>query len=173
MTLVVQDDNGTVAGANGYLSVADFKLYHDARANSYAGSNDSAIGAAIVKATDYLDGRFRFVGERRNSPDIQATQWPRNGAYDGDRRMITGIPREVKEATAEYALRALSAPINPDPSRDVTGAAVAERSESVGPISETVKFVGGATFVLPKYPTADNKLRMAGLLRNSGSLLRG
>lgn len=173
MTLVVQDDNGNAAGANGYLSVADFKLYHDARANPYSSFNDTAIAAAIVRATDYLDTRFRFVGERRNSPDIQSTQWPRNGAYDQDRRMITGVPREVKEATAEYALRALSSPINPDPARDVTGAAVAERSESVGPISESVKFVGGATFVLPKYPAADNKLRMAGLLRNAGSLLRG
>jgi hypothetical protein len=46
MTLIVQNDAGDAAGANGYISVAEFKTYHDARGNSYAGKTDDQIAAS-------------------------------------------------------------------------------------------------------------------------------
>lgn len=174
MAFTPQDSTGLVAGANAYITVAEFKAYHDDRGNSYAAApTDPDIEKAIVRASDYLDERFSFVGTRRNLRPVQTTEWPRTGAYDRDGAAVNDIPDAVKEATAEYALRAISAALNPDPDRDTSGAAVAKKAEAVGPISESVEFVGGAVFVMPKYPAADQKLRRAGLVRSGGTVLRG
>lgn len=135
MAVNVQDDAGDVANANAYISVADFKAYHDDRGNSY-GTDDAAIGVAIVRATDYIDTRFQFVGVKNSG--TQTTQWPRIASagtqlvetLDNDTfspfivvgvpptdpillvgpngETITGIPQAIKNATAEYALRSLN-----------------------------------------------------------------
>ena len=173
MAFTVQDDTGTVASANAYISVAEFKEYHDDRAQSYGTTADSVIQAAIVKATDYLDQRFRFPGQKKQGRR-QATAWPREDVDDSDGFSIDGIPAEVKEATAEYALRALTAALAPDPKRDATGAAVQAKSEKVGPIEKSVTFVSGGSFQMPKYPAADQKLIKAGLvITGSAEVLRG
>lgn len=173
MALLVQDSTGSVIGANAYLSVAAFKSYHDNRGNDYsAAANDDAIEFAIIKATDYLDQRFRYVGEKLGGRD-QTTQWPRMNAWDRGRYYITGIPNEVENATAEYALRAISSSLNPDPTRDDTGQTVQSVSESVGPIKESKTFVGGALFSMPKYPAADQILIKTGLAETSGNVRRG
>lgn len=173
MTLIVQDNTGSVADANAYITVAEFKAYHDDRGGDYSGAaDDAAIEAAIIRATDYLDQRFNFVGKKRLGRD-QTTAWPRTDAWDRDRYYITDVPKEVKDACAEYALRAIAATLNPDPEQTATGAAIQSKSEAVGPISESVTYVSGAVFTMPKYPAADQKLIKAGLVRSSGTVLRG
>jgi hypothetical protein len=170
MTLLVQSDQGDVVGANGYISVAEFQVYHDQRGNSYAGYTTAQLETAIILATDYLDRRFSFHC-RRYAQD-QETAWPRAGVVDSDGFYVSGVPREVKEATAEYALRALSAALLPDPTRDVSGRDVQSKSETVGPISESVTYAAGATFHLPEYPAADAILRRAGLVIPMGTVIR-
>lgn len=172
MGLTVQDNNGSVAGANAYITVGEFKTYHTDRGNAFSSFTDEQIASAVIRATDYLDQRFNFVGKRLQGRN-QTTEWPRYDAWDRDDYAINGIPGEVKEATAEYALRALSAALNPDPERDGTGAAIASKSESVGPISESVTYVSGSVFTMPKYPAADQRLIKAGLTRTGGTVLRG
>lgn len=172
MAIIVQNIDGTAVGANAYITVQEFKDYHADRGADTSAFDDEAIEAAIVRATDYLDQRFNFVGKKRLGRD-QTTEWPRSDAWDRDRNYINGIPPEVKEACAEYALRALAAELNPDPERNASGVAVLSKSEAVGPISESVTFVGGAVFQMPKYPAADQKLVRAGLVRSGGTLLRG
>lgn len=170
MTFTVQDDTGGVAGANAYITVDFFKTYHADRGNAYTAVDD-AIQQAIIKATQYLDGRFRFRGLKLLGR-YQTTEWPRSSALDADDQVVFGIPLEVQNATAEYALRALTGTLNPDPERDASGAAVAAKSETVGPISESTTFVGGAAFTLPKYPVADQMLRRAGLTLSGNDVLR-
>ena len=172
MALILQNTDGTVAGANAYITVQQFKDYHADRGADTSAFDDEAIEAAIVRATDYLDQRFIFVGERRYGRE-QTTEWPRNSAWDRDRRSINDVPVEVREACAEYAIRALSQVLNPDPERDATGRPIHSKAQAVGPISESVTFVGGAVFQMPKYPAADQKLVRAGLVRSGGTLLRG
>lgn len=172
MAIILQNTDGTVAGANAYITVQQFKDYHADRGADTSAFDDEAIEAAIVRATDYLDQRFNFVGKRLQGRN-QTTEWPRYDAWDRDDHPINGIPGEVKEATAEYALRALSAALNPDPERDGTGAAIASKSESAGPISESVTYVSGSVFTMPKYPAADQLLIKAGLTRTGGTVLRG
>ena len=172
MGLTVQDNNGSVAGANAYITVEEFKTYHTDRGNAFSSFTDERIASAVIRATDYLDQRFNFVGKRLQGRN-QSTEWPRYDAWDRDDYAINGIPPEVKEACCEYALRALAAELNPDPERNASGVAVLSKSEAVGPISESVTFVGGAVFHMPKYPAADQKLVCAGLVRSGGTLLRG
>lgn len=172
MGLTVQDNNGSVAGANAYITVEEFKTYHTDRGNAFSSFTDEQIASAVIRATDYLDQRFNFVGKKRLGRD-QTTEWPRTDARDRDRHYINDIPPEVKEACCEYALRALAAELNPDPERNASGVEVLSKSEVVGPFSESVTFVGGAVFQMPKYPAADQKLVRAGLVRSGGTLLRG
>lgn len=172
MAFTVQDNNGSVANANAYISLAEFQEYHADRGNSLAAYNDAAQQAAIIRATDYLDQRFRFVGEKRQGR-LQTTQWPREDVDDVDGYTVTGIPPEVKEATAEYALRALTAALAPDPTRDASGVPILSKSESVGPVSESTTFAAGAVFRMPRYPDADQKLVKAGLVCAGGISLRG
>ena len=175
MAFIVQAaDGSTVAGANAYITVAFFRAYHEDRGNALPTSpvpTDPDIEKAIIRATDYLDGRFRFVGRRVYGRD-QSTEWPRANAYDIDFRWVNGVPQEVMEATADYALRALSAALNPDPTREESGGIVVSKTEQVGPIMESTTYAAGSYASLPKYPAVDLKLRRAGLIRSSGEVLR-
>ncbi len=172
MGLILQDDGGLVVGANAYLSLQSFKDYHALRNNDLGTATDPELEAAIIRATDYLDNRFHFVGSRLNGRS-QSTEWPRRGARDRDGSTVRGIPPEVTEACAEYARRAVSAELNPDPLRDDTGALVLSKAEGVGPLSESVTYASGAKIELPRYPAADQKLIRSGLVRTGGMVYRG
>lgn len=129
---------GTLEGADSY---------HQARGNAAwaAGSDDARIGA-LVRATDYIDGRYRvllasgrwssmFPGVRTAGRG-QPNEWPRTGAsdYDGDPIQPDEIPEEVERATYEAALRELASPgsLSPD---FISSEAVTR--EKVGPIEVT------------------------------------
>lgn len=161
MAFTVQNDQGNVVGANAYISEAFFVAYHADRGNTYTATS-TEIEQAIIKATDYLDQRFTFIGEK---PDqSQTTEWPRLDAEDRNDNLRTGVPQEIKEATAEYALIALTQELNPAPTRDDTGALVSQRTDTVGPITESRTYANAASFSQPDYPKGDNKLISTGLV---------
>ena len=170
MAFTVQNDIGTQAGANSYVTSTEFKEYHKDRGNSVSAYSTSQIQAAIVRATDYLDLRFAYIGERSQSP--QDTEWPRTNAFDIEEDLVNGVPTEVKEATYEYALISLSATINPIPLRDDTGQTVTRKKERVGPIEEDTRYTEGPVFTMPKYPPADLKLIRRGLVIQGGTMRR-
>lgn len=171
MAFTVQDDDGNVTGANAYLSVAELDAYHADRGNTYTGSPDTtAKEQAIVKSTDYLDTRFRFVGQKRSSS--QSTEWPRYDARDLAGNLISDIPEEVKEATAEYALRAIAGSLVADPSRDETGQGVKSTAVKADVVESKIEYIDGGSFTMPKYPVADRKLVKAGLTVSGGNLIR-
>lgn len=115
MTLVVEDGSG-LAGANSYISVADFEAYCDSRAITLAAGDEDA---ALVRATQFVDGeyRLRFPGTRLNGR-AQALEWPRKDAVDVFSEDIEEdeIPVEIKNATCEAAVRELADPgsLSPD-----------------------------------------------------------
>lgn len=172
MAFTLQNDQGGVVGANAYIDVDFFTEYHNDRGQKFSCESNREIEQAIIRATDYLDKRFRFTGERLNIR--QTTEWPRLDAHDIDDNTIIGIPPEVKEATAEYARIALGQDdLFPTPTRDETGRVVQSRSEGVGPLNEMVTFTAGAAFEMPRYPTADRKMVVRGLTERRGILRRG
>ena len=167
MAFTLQDDSGSVDNANAYIDADYFKTYHNDRGNSFS-SGTGDIQKAIIKATDYLDHRFRYVGDRVRT--AQRTSWPRLGAEDVNGQCRSGIPVEVKEAAAEYAFIALSQALNPAPDRDDTGRLVKSKREHVGPIEEETEYFSGA-LSLPEYPVADQRLKASGLVVR-GTILR-
>lgn len=170
MTLRVQNDDGNVESANAYIDAAFFTSYHGDRGRTFTAEAVS-IEAAIVRATDYLDQRFNYIGHRGQND--QTTEWPRSGAKDRDRSLVSGVPLAVKNATAEYARLALEQELNPNPERDPSGAAVLGKSETVGPISESVRFAKAGGFELPKYPVADRMLITRGYVLRNNQIRRG
>ena len=98
MSLIVQNDSGSQTGANGYITVAFFRSYHDDRCNASISFDTKQIEGAIVRATDHVDQRFRFVGEKQNGQS-QTTAWPRLDAEDIDDDVRSNVPQEVKEGT--------------------------------------------------------------------------
>lgn len=172
--LVPQNDDGDEAGANGYGTLVGFKAYHDARGNTYIGT-DTVLEQALVRAADYADTRFRFKGTKLNATG-QTTQWPRDGVVDADGNDVEGIPDALVNAVYEYALRALDAPLFEDAPAPDGGLPLVSISQSVDVISESKTYEGGAgvngSFSVPAYPAADLIITRAGLVRSGRQLYR-
>ncbi len=142
MSLTVEDGTG-LPSADSYASRADADAYHAARGNAaWAAASTDARDAALRLATQYLDTRYRWVGNR--STLTQALEWPRY--FVPKLGYPSGWPQpRVVNACIELALRALSVDLlADDEGRDVL-------SEQVGPISVTYGPTGGGV----RYPVAD------------------
>lgn len=101
-------------GTDTYLSLSDANAYWSKRNNSvWSDASDADKEKALIEATQYLDGAYSFIG-RLNSV-TQPLAWPRVGAIvtsgNFKDRLIQSdeIPSQLKDATAELALEALSA----------------------------------------------------------------
>ncbi|NIJ89428.1 hypothetical protein FHR49_002229 [Xanthomonas campestris] len=157
---------GTLAGADDY---------HLARGNTaWAAGSEAARTAALVRGTDYIDGRYRvllasgrwqslFPGVRTAGRG-QPNEWPRTGATDNAGALIgpEEIPGEVERATYEAALRELARPGSLSPDFVASEAVTRER---VGPIEVTYadSGAGGQPANRPVVPAIDEIL--APLLR--------
>lgn len=96
MALVVEDGS-VVAGANTYITLAEFKAWADDRGISYG--TDDAVNKQIYRAMDYFE-RLQFIGNKAN--ENQPLQWPRTEALiDGYYADATEIPPQVKIAVYE------------------------------------------------------------------------
>lgn len=167
MAFVLQG-NTPVAGANAYVSVADLRAYHADRGVDTSTYSDAQVEVAIVKATQYLDLRFEYIGERAVS--TQDLEWPRQFAYNDRGDTISGVPTAVKWATSEYALRALKADLMADPSAiDASGRSVKKLEQTVGPITEKYEYELDRGYEMPEYPLADRILTSKGLVASGAS----
>ena len=156
MAFTVEDETG-LATANAYISVAEFEAYWDDRGFVHSSYNSAAKQTAIIKATDYIENRYRtrFKGSREFN-ETQNLSFPRVRLYDEDGNLVSGLPKRLKYATAEYAKRALIAELAPDPTVDDTGQRVVRKREKVGPIEEETQYVeAGAINIFKPYPAAD------------------
>lgn len=106
MAFTVEDGTG-VEDANAYDTLASVNEYHlDRNHTDWCGSN-AKLQAAIIRASSYIDARFgrKFRGFRQSRD--QGLEWPRHSALDNSSYLLQGVPRQLKKAMAEYALRAL------------------------------------------------------------------
>jgi hypothetical protein len=105
--------------ADSYATLAEADAYHTARGNGTWTGPNAAKEAALIRATQWLDGRYnvRWPGTRWKLRE-QALDWPRYDAVDRDGTLIDGdtVPPEVIKATCEAALRELITPnaLSPD-----------------------------------------------------------
>lgn len=153
MSFVVEDGTG-IAGANSYTSVAFADAYFAERHNAAWTGDNNAKEGALVRATDYIDAKFgsRFLNDRKF--DYQILFFPRTG-------YTIAIPVILQKACAEYALRALTANLFPDPVVDESGFAVVSKSDTVGPIStsRTYSSAQSSASLTRSYPSADFYMR--------------
>lgn len=179
MTVYVQTEEG-LSGANSYVTLGQFKSYHDARGNAYP-DNDETINAMIIKGRDYLDTRYVFKGVKKNGD--QGTQWPRVGKprssgfplYDADENRIDNtIPPAIMDAQCEYALRAEDS-IYKDTLPPEGGVAIQSQTNKVDVIEQSTTYVTGGSNAgtgLPVIPAADLILARAGLIEIGKTLYR-
>jgi len=160
MAFTVEDGTG-VAGANAYIAVAYADAYFtDRGVTAWTGSNE-VKQAAIIKATDYIETRWgdRFKGRPEFLDPRQPLGFPRLCLYDRAGQLVEGIPDKLMKATAEYALRALSGELMPDPTTDASGAMIAGNRQKVGPIETEVTYAASmGVRTLKPYPAADKLL---------------
>jgi hypothetical protein len=173
MTLIVEDGTGK-EDANSYSDLAFITAHHALRGNAaWSGATEAEQEAAAVRATDYLDGQYasRFRGRKRTQ--AQARQWPRIGAMDDQGFPLVAVdtvPRGVKLAHAELALRALSGPLNPDLS---AADYVVSQSRGLGPISTSVTYSQSRVHEGPRYPEVEGHLAPLVVNRMSVDIVRG
>ncbi len=137
------EDGSRPAGANAYITTAFFDSFHTDRGRPAAVAiADGVKKACIIRASDYIDKRFgrRFRGTR--STHQQEMEWPRLGAVDDSGYVLATvdeIPRRLKQACAEYAMRAAvyselaPDPLMPVPTQDFTGNELPDPSTDAGP----------------------------------------
>lgn len=156
MAFLVEDGTG-LSGSNAYITTAEFAAYHTDRSNLYMATDDQ-IKSAIVRASDYIDQVWRFIGCR--DKDTQGLEWPRVDAYYPSGDTIVGVPVEVKEACAEYAYRSLTSKLSPDPVYESSGGYLVSKTTKVGPVATSKTFGrDGSQKTFRSYPTADSKIR--------------
>jgi hypothetical protein len=93
--MIIQNDAGTVVGANSYVGYSYAGSYLASRVN-LASYTDEQIADALCSGTLFIDTYFDFNGEKLTGEN-QATKFPRTGA-------VAGIPEAIKKATCEYAI---------------------------------------------------------------------
>jgi hypothetical protein len=98
--------------ADNYGTVAGFLTWAADRAKTYA-ADDTAILAALVRASEYVDAAYmaQWQGFKTNGRS-QVRQWPRAGAADREGLTLSSdtVPVEVENATYEGADREIVAP---------------------------------------------------------------
>lgn len=172
MALKPQDNEGSVDAANSYADVATLRAYWDDRGVDLSSRTDEEVEVALVKATDFLDARYRWVGVQLRR--AQGTQWPRGGVSS----YLKGLPPALVNATCLMANRAFTRELMPDPTFDPSGQKVTESTKKVGPIEVSLKFAestgASLTDAVPQYPEVTLMLQGAGLIgsSNSGQLAR-
>lgn len=195
MALTVEDGTG-LEDADTYATLAEadarFELLGGALAEEWNGASDAEKEMALKRASVYVDLRFSalYVGQRTSA--AQAFAWPRSYAYTEEGFSLIGsVPKALKNAVAEYAARALTVNLLPDPTQPFsqaqdggsttqgnTGRVISKRSKA-GAVESEVHYsenaprgtaVGGGGLArgedLPSYPSTDMLLRP--ILRTNG-----
>lgn len=137
---LVHEDGTAKANAESYVSVADADAYHLARGNStWTLLTTAQKEEALRRATDYIlqTYRSRWKGYRKTA--TQALDWPRTFVYlEPFVHGIVGtypylvedtvVPTEIKNATAEMALKAAAGELSADLGRSKSSVRVGEIS---------------------------------------------
>jgi hypothetical protein len=114
----------------------------------------------VTTSTDVANGSFDVASSTGYSGKGQSLQFPRAYLYDADGVEIYYIPENLKKATCEYAYRANSTTLDPDPTFDASGLRKTGYRKKVGPLETEWKYAEEQTPVIIKdYPAADRLLQ--------------
>lgn len=140
MPLVVETGAG-LTNAESYASVAEADAYLAAfrPSTAWSAASTDVKEQKLRQATQWLDNKFSWKGRKYTKE--QSLDWPRSYVQDseGFDLDVNVIPTDLKRATIEAAVRAISSELDPD----ITPGRISSLSESVGPVSRSVSYVGG------------------------------
>lgn len=159
MAFVVETGQG-LTNSNAYISPDFYRDYHTLRGRDISSQTDEQIQAKIILATDYVDiVREEFFRGIRQVQG-QSLAWPRIDAVYDDGYSIHGVPREVQEATAEYAFIVTpTESLAPNITYNETGQLATEVFEKVDVIETLTRYQdNGSIHSIRQYPIADNLL---------------
>lgn len=132
---IIHEDGTIVSGAQSYVSMSYADDYHSKHGNTaWAAATEPDREVALREGTSWIDARFKRLWQGWRVDKDQPLDFPRQEVYYPDGWLVgsTVIPRDLKDAVCEAALRALSGDLDPDLAR---GGRV--KSQSVGPLSRT------------------------------------
>ena len=156
MAFTVEDGTGLL-DSNAYIDVAFLDDYWTTRGVTLVGSS-TVKQQGIVRATDFVEKRFRTKFKGRRLVYGQALSFPRDALYDADDVLVEGVPKRFGYAIAEYTTRAITSitteVLQPDPTVDHAGVVVASKKK-IGPIEIQVEYDGAGAPPLRVYPAAD------------------
>lgn len=165
MSFIVQDPDAPKTDANAYIAVQTFKDYHTERGSAYS-AEDTEIEQAIVRATDFMDSRWTFGGDREDSE--QSTECPRSGVYDPKTSWEEDhYPAELEEACAEYSLAALTGSLYPSPNVDTTGLRVKSTRKKAAVLEKETEYFNASSVAHKAFPVADGKMKKTRLLAST------
>jgi len=114
----------------------------------------------VATTTTAANGSFDEATSAGYSGRPQVLEFPRQYLYDRAGIRVDGVPIKLQEATYEYAYRAQSIILAPDPTVDASGLRVTGRKKKVGPIETDIKYAEEQMPVITKpYPAADRLLQ--------------
>lgn len=136
MAFVAEDGTG-LPNANSFVDVAFADDYFATLGNTAWTGVDSLKQGWLVQATSYICTVFRLrLGCYTPLAEDQALPFPSEE---------NGMPKALLTATCEYALRAKSGPLAPDPLVDASGFAVVTTRKKVGPIEKEFSIAGSSS----------------------------
>jgi hypothetical protein len=104
---LIKEDGTIVANSNSYQDIAGADPFQENRGRvAWIESIDEVKKSALIRATDYIEGRFglKFIGQRIG--DVQTLSWPRkNSIYvaTGNPFPDDKVPGDVVNACTLYA----------------------------------------------------------------------
>ena len=162
MAFVVQNDAGTAENANAYVTVEELRAYWEDRGVFLTTWGDIECQAAIVKASQYIDIRFTYMGLRTEGDD-QPTEWPRTVA--------TTIPNGVKWACCEYAYHSANVPLTVQ--AQSSDRLIVKERKKLSVMETEIEYAGGKSSQrFNVYTVADSLLQRTGFVSNSGGCIR-
>jgi hypothetical protein len=102
MTMIVEDGSN-VANANSYVTLTEYTTFLDDRGETtLSEADDEQKEFALIKATDYLQQKFRLLWKGSRVHATQRLDWPRRGVdvpdfFDPFFRDLSNIPLSFQD----------------------------------------------------------------------------
>lgn len=101
--MIVEDGTGLI-NSNSYVDLDFANNYFLTRGNTYwENLTEEQRQFALINGTDYIDSAFDWNGVKKNYK--QSLRFPREKLVDIDGYTVEGIPKNLKEAVCECALK--------------------------------------------------------------------
>lgn len=167
-TFTVEDGTG-LATANSYISEADADQYNDDHEGNatWTAASQAAKEKALRLATQYLDAVYgpRWKGARHE--ELQALDWPRDGADDGEYSIDNDVlPQPLLDACVELAIKSAG---GTSLIADPTEGNIKRTRSKVGSLESEKEYMGGLT-PYNRYRLVDSILRP--ILNSGGAVVR-